>query len=347
MRVAAVIATKNGAATIASTVASVIDQCDVFVVSDGSTDNTGAVAREAGAEILALHVNVGKPAAIYKTVHHFGIFDNYDLVTILDDDTIVEPNFVAECVAAFDDDVVIVCGQTKSITAGVENNPLVQHRAYSYWWNQITLRQGQSAMNVMTCISGSNSMFRCTTFSVILKEKTPYIVDDTAFLLDAQRMFHDKHPVSGKTKYAPKAIANIQEPTTVSSRYKQELRWMYGTFQGIIGHKVGRRRTWFDFWYVMLMIDWLTYIVGPVILLALWLNFFSWWGVVIYFAGYTIRPLVGAIALRQWRILAFTPVFIVIDFVTRYLFIHALVKAIRKPTVESCVWDSPARQAVC
>jgi hypothetical protein len=34
-----------------------------------------------------------------------------------------------------------------------------------------------------------------------------------------------------------------------------------------------------------------------------------------------------------------------LDFVYRVIFIHAAIKAIRQPRVESCTWSSPKRYA--
>ena len=41
-----------------------IDNIEVLVVDDGSTDNTAAVAREAGASVISLHVNMGLGVAM-------------------------------------------------------------------------------------------------------------------------------------------------------------------------------------------------------------------------------------------------------------------------------------------
>jgi hypothetical protein len=55
----------------------------------------------------------------------------------------------------------------------------------------------------------------------------------------------------------------------VRSWYRQNLRWMCGTFQGIRGHN-GRRATLFDLTYVGLWIDWvLPTLVTPIILALL------------------------------------------------------------------------------
>src|SRR5437868_3502879 len=67
------IASRNGGAQLASTAGAARAQCPVFVVSDGSTDDTAALARAAGAEVLELTENIGKPAAITRALRHFDI----------------------------------------------------------------------------------------------------------------------------------------------------------------------------------------------------------------------------------------------------------------------------------
>ena len=90
-RVAVVIASKDGEATIGDTVRSAAAQAAVFVVSDGSSDRTALVAEQAGAVVLALTENIGKPAAIYRVITEFALTARFDALAILDDDTVVAP----------------------------------------------------------------------------------------------------------------------------------------------------------------------------------------------------------------------------------------------------------------
>jgi glycosyltransferase involved in cell wall biosynthesis len=73
--VAVLIATKDGANTIAETIASAraAEGIDVYVVSDGSTDDTAATARAAGATVLELEENIGKPGAVFRGLFDFGL----------------------------------------------------------------------------------------------------------------------------------------------------------------------------------------------------------------------------------------------------------------------------------
>ncbi len=339
-----VVATLNGAATIAATVAACARQADTFVVSDGSTDDTVGVARAAGAaDALQLPENVGKPAAIYELVQQLHLLDRYELICIVDDDTIVGPDFVVETSAAFKPGVAVVCAKTASTWGRAQRwNPIVATRAFGYWKYQTFVRRGQSALGVMNCISGSNSVYTSTFLREVLRPDTPYVVDDTYWVLEAHRR------KLGRVVYCETAAAHIQEPTTVHSWYKQNLRWLWGTFQGILGHKVGRRATRFDVAYLGMMLDWLIYaLITPVLLGVVVATNYDAPGRLahvglLYVAGYAVWCAIGAIALRKWRLFVLFPAVVVLDWIARVNLIHAAIKAVRQPTAE-CRWESPAR----
>jgi cellulose synthase/poly-beta-1,6-N-acetylglucosamine synthase-like glycosyltransferase len=341
-----VIATLNGAASIVTTVAACTRQADTFVVSDGSTDDTVGHARAAGAtSAIQLPANVGKPAAIYELVQRLRLLDRYDLVCIVDDDTVVDDDFVAQTSVAFKPGVAVVCAKTASDWTRAQRwNPIVGMRAFGYWKYQAFVRRGQSALGVMNCISGSNSVYTSAFLREVLRPDTPYVVDDTYWVLEAHRRN------LGRVVYCPTTTAHIQEPTTIRSWYEQNLRWMWGTFQGIIGHRVGRRATRFDLAYVGLIFDWLLYtLITPAILAFLVVTNHDDPArlghiALVYAIGYAVWALIGAIALRNWRLFALWPALLVIDWISRVNLVHAAIKAVREPTAE-CRWESPARYA--
>jgi cellulose synthase/poly-beta-1,6-N-acetylglucosamine synthase-like glycosyltransferase len=191
----------------------------------------------------------------------------------------------------------------------------------------------------MNCISGSNSVYRTELLDQVLTTPPPYIVDDTYWVLETHRR------KLGKIVYAPKARAYLQDPTNFRDWYKQNLRWLWGTFQGVIGHKVGRTWSRFDIAYVTLMCHWAMYILSaPVfvaILIVVAVN--APLVLVTYLGGYGAWVVAAAVQLRRPRLALFIPAIVVADLIYRVVFVHALVKAIRQPTVEACVWDSPMR----
>jgi poly-beta-1,6-N-acetyl-D-glucosamine synthase len=291
--------------------------------------------------VLELPANVGKPAAIYRAVKTLRLTERYDALAILDDDTVVAPDFVEQAARALAPGVAIVVGRT--ITRWPHQrrwNVWLGSRAYGYWRYQITVRRGQSALNVLTCISGSNSVYRSSLLDQVLVEATPYIVDDTYWTLETHRR------KLGRIVYAPAAHAYIQDPTSFRAWYKQNLRWLWGTFQGVRGHRCGRQRSWFDAAYLLLMLDWLLYVLGGGAALGLAAAGIVWsplWLLVGVPAGYFAWTIPAALCTRKWRLVVMTPAFIVVDWLYRIIFVHALYKTIRQPVVDSCRWESPAR----
>lgn len=339
--VAVVIATHNGSGTVSETIRSVSGQADVYVVSDGSTDTTAETARAAGAVVLELAENRGKPAAIYRAVRELRLTERYDAIAILDDDTVVAPDFVRRAVHALRPGVAIVVGRTITRWDAARRwNVWLGCRAYAYWRYQATIRRGQSALNALNCISGSNSLYRSTLLDQVLVESTPYIVDDTFWTLETHRRG------LGRIVYAPDAHAWICDPLDFRSWYRQNLRWLWGTFQGVRGHRIGTRATAFDALYVLMILDWILYLVGPPLLIGLivWQRWFSPVRVAESYAlGFFVWTAVGAAALRRWQLVLMAPAIVVIDWIYRFAFAHALVLAIRRPRVETCRWESPAR----
>jgi cellulose synthase/poly-beta-1,6-N-acetylglucosamine synthase-like glycosyltransferase len=346
-RVAILIACFRGAGTIGETVrAARRTGCDVFVVDDGSkqkdpADQTAFNARAAGATVLELPANGGKPKALYRAFHQLDLGARYDAVAILDDDVLIERHFIERSLEKMEDpSVAIAVG--KNITWWPEEhrwNVWLAKRAFAYWNYQLTIRHIQSLFGVMNCISGSNSVYRSRLLEQVLVEKTPYIVDDTYWVLETQRRN------LGKVVYAPRARAHLQDPTNFNDWYKQNLRWLWGTFQGIIGHRVGHQATKFDLAYVLLIAHWSLYILSTpltiVVVIAIAINAPIF--LTIFFAGYSFWVVAASIGLRQPRLLLFILPIMAVDIVYRFLFVHAFIKALRQPTVDNCVWESPAR----
>lgn len=335
------IASRNGAPHLGAVVATAAQQAPTYVVSDASTDETPEVARRAGARVLELADNLGKPAALNVALRHFGLVERYDTVVVIDDDTTLRPGFVEQCLRRMRGGVAIVVGSTTSDWRHAQRwNPWIASRAFGYWRYQLFVRRGQSAFNVMNCISGSNSMYRSGLLAELTSQPTPYIVDDTYWTLETHRRR------LGRIVYAPGAVAAVQDPADLRSWYRQNLRWLWGTMQGIHGHRVGRTRSWFDVAYLGLILDWLLYVLlWPALLLislrATDLNLAGSLG--LYAVGYLAWAAAGAIALRRWRLIVLTPLIIVIDWIYRAIYVHAFIKTIRQPRVEHCVWDSPTR----
>lgn len=336
------IASKDGEATIGRTIEHCASQADVYVVSDGSTDGTVTEAKRCGATVMNLSENIGKPNALREAYFGFKLGERYGAILILDDDTRLDSHFMSEAMTLMRPGVAVVCGETRSDWLhDLRWNSLVGARALAYWRYGLFLKQGQNVINSITVIPGSNSVFRTEVMSELLCRDVRYIVDDTQWLLDIQT------EKLGRVVYTRYARAYVQDPTTLRDWYKQTLRWLHGSMQGIRGHRIGRTWSWFSVTYSALILDWALYVLAWPLLLT-WLFWKGWatdrldFVLVVYIGGYIVWAAIGGIAVHNWRLPLMVPTLIFMDWAQRVVFVHAFCRTSRAPTSE-CKWVSPDR----
>jgi poly-beta-1,6-N-acetyl-D-glucosamine synthase len=355
-RVAVLIACKNGVATIANAVRSATEQADVYVVSDGSDDATAEVAEGAGATVLERERSGGKPDALRAGNDAFELASSYDYIAILDDDTILEPGYVHKLTAKMDADATIAAasGRIDSVWDHARRwNALIAMRAFMYWSYQTTIKRGQNALRVVNVICGANTAFRADVFSQLIDEDAPYAIDDMYWLAEIVRR------KLGRVAFVHDARSWTIDPHRLRDWYKQTVRWSWGQFQSVRGHRLGvpiqrnpgRRHgwgfSWFDAAYLALLIDWLAYALEPLVIvpLAWWLGrwFDPLWFLAFYLGTSIVWISVAACALRKPRLVALAPAILALDLLYRLTMLHAVVKTIHRPRIEICRWDSPER----
>ena len=341
---AVLIACKDGHATIANAVRSAAVQADVYVVSDGSTDGTSAAAIEAGAALLWREDAGGKPNALREGTGVFELADKYRYIAVLDDDTTLEPDYLAKVIARLesDDRIAAASGRIGSIWDHKRRwNPFVAMRAFMYWAYQSGVKRGQDALRLVNVICGANTVFRAEVFAELLASDAPYAIDDMYWLAEIVRRN------LGRVAYVHDAYSWTIDPHTFRDWYRQTVRWSWGQFQSIRGHRLGFRCSWFDLGYLGLMLDWIPYMLEPFAIVPLAYFLRSWvdpfWFGVFYVGTWGAWVLAAALALKKWRLVALLPALLVLDLVYRMTMLHALVKAIVEPTIETCKWESPTR----
>jgi poly-beta-1,6-N-acetyl-D-glucosamine synthase len=353
-RVAVLIACKNGEATIGNAVRSAAGQADVYVVSDGSTDGTVREAQLAGARVLIRRASGGKPAALRAGNAHFDLAGRYEYVAVLDDDTVLAADYMEQVVAKLDGDegVAAASGRIDSIWEHRHRwNPLIAMRAFMYWSYQTTIKRGQNALRVVNVICGANTVFRVRIFDALIAHDAPYAIDDMYWLAEIARKR------MGRVAYVHHARSWTIDPHRIGDWYRQTLRWCWGQFQSIRGHRLGVpvrrggalgvRFSWFDTAYFLLLIDWLGYALEPALIVPVAYFFKGWidpiWFPVLYVATSGAWIVVAAAALRKPRLVVLLPAILILDLVYRVAMLHAVVKTALRPRIETCRWDSPAR----
>jgi poly-beta-1,6-N-acetyl-D-glucosamine synthase len=355
-RTAVLIACKNGEATIAGVVGSAIEQADVYVVSDGSTDATASEAARAGAQVLEREVSGGKPNALRAGNEVFRLAERYDHVAVLDDDTTIAPDYFERITRTMDADPGIAVASGRIVSVWPESrrwNVFVAMRAFMYWSYQATIKRGQNVLRVVNVICGANSVFRADVFALLIEQDAPYAIDDMYWLAEIVRRR------LGRVAYVHDAHSWTIDPHTFRDWYRQTVRWSWGQFQSVRGHRLGlpiqadrRRRfgvrfSWFDLAYLALLLDWVPYMLEPfaivplVLFLGAWIN--PLWVAAFYLGSSLAWITIGAAVMRKPRLVLLAPALVALDLVYRVTMLHATVKAIRQPRVAHCKWDSPTR----
>jgi cellulose synthase/poly-beta-1,6-N-acetylglucosamine synthase-like glycosyltransferase len=356
---AVLIACKNGEATIGNTVRSAVAQADVYVVSDGSTDRTCEVAQAMGARVLHCPVSRGKPVALRAGNARYALATHYRRVAVLDDDTTIEPHYVARLEAKMDADprIAAASGRIDSLWDYTRRwNPFIAMRAFTYWSYQVTVKRGQNALRVVNVICGANTLFRADVFAQLIREDVPYAVDDMYWVAEITRR------KLGRVEYVHAARSWTIDPHMFRDWYRQTVRWSWAQFQSIRGHRLGRplernpgrlfgvRVSWFDVAYLALIVDWIPYMLEPFLIPPAAFFLRSWidpiWFAAYYFGSSAAWIAVAAIALRKPRLVVLSPFLIVLDLVYRACMLHAFVKTLITPRIETCAWVSPTRFAL-
>jgi hypothetical protein len=96
---------------------------------------------------------------------------------------------------------------------------------------------------VTNCISGSNSVCRASFLRQGAAARRPYVVDDTYWVLEAQRR------KLGRVVSCPAISASHPRADDRALVAPRQPAVMWRTFQGIHDHNVGRRATLFDLTY--------------------------------------------------------------------------------------------------
>jgi glycosyltransferase involved in cell wall biosynthesis len=153
MRTAALIPAYNEADTIHAVLDGLRDIVDhVLVVDDGSTDGTGRLARERGAEVLVHPANRGKGCAIRSGIAALSSRD-FTHVLLLDGDMQHLPSEAGQLIeAAFATGADLVLGERRFSRAGVPASRYHANRLGSLalsWFVGVPLRDTQCGFRVV------------------------------------------------------------------------------------------------------------------------------------------------------------------------------------------------------
>jgi poly-beta-1,6-N-acetyl-D-glucosamine synthase len=209
---------------------------NIHVVSDGSTDDTPDIARQAGVQVYETKSNVGKAGALREAIEHFRLIDRYPVVLLLDADTRVDPDYFVQALPQFDSpDVVAVAGCVRTARdrrLSLAGNVLVGHRQRIYTIGQRALKFGQTYLraNATHIVPGFASMYRTSVLPDMDMNPPGLVIEDfnMTFEVYQKRL--------GKVAFTLGAVAETQDPDTLRDYVKQTRRWAVGLWQTVRRH---------------------------------------------------------------------------------------------------------------
>ncbi|WP_438296783.1 bifunctional polysaccharide deacetylase/glycosyltransferase family 2 protein [Streptomyces sp. HUAS TT7] len=199
---------------------------EVIVIDDGSSDGTADIVEALGYPNVRVvrQANAGKPAALNNGIAHA----RYELVVMMDGDTVFEPSTVRELVQPFGNlRVGAVAGNAK-----VGNRDSLigawQHIEYVMGFNLD--RRMYDLMGIMPTIPGAVGAFRRQALERVGGMSEDTLAEDTDITMAI-------HRDGWKVVYSENARAWTEAPESVQQLWSQRYRWSYGTMQAIWKHR--------------------------------------------------------------------------------------------------------------
>lgn len=222
----------NEGTTVIKTIFSILkldypkDKLSVFIVDDGSTDDTWKVVQrfKNNKQIkLFQKENGGKHTAL----NHALQFIESDLVGCLDADSYVHPQALRRIVAKFEDKEIMAVTPSVKVFEPKGILGLVQKAEYMFG---IFLRLIFSHLNAIYITPGPFSIFRTSVFKTIGNYRHAHNTEDMEIAMRMQKN-------NMKIGNAPNAFIYTVTPTTLYKLYKQRLRWVYGFIKNAIDYR--------------------------------------------------------------------------------------------------------------
>ncbi|MBI4948508.1 glycosyltransferase [Candidatus Berkelbacteria bacterium] len=309
---------------------SVIKIENIFVVSDGSTDNTAQVVKSEKVAILALKKNIGKAKAIERLLEKYQLRERYRYIFFCDADSILSDNFLRAIKPHLNRKNACVVGRVASRRYGF----ISAFRVFEYGFAHFIYKQAQAYIKAVTVAPGCSSIYR----SEVLKKldfNNGTLTED----YDLTIQIHKKS--LGEIKYIHNAVVFTQDPGTLKDYWKQIQRWQIGYWQNFILHKLWQPKKMMNLETILLLID---SILGIGFLAFVIVTITTRYPFLISaYVFYTCTALVTIILLKQFWAIKYVPLFFSYYFVNLASFVVAFYKALFSKKTHS--WNKVERFA--
>jgi cellulose synthase/poly-beta-1,6-N-acetylglucosamine synthase-like glycosyltransferase len=209
------------------------ERFDVHVVADNCTDRTASIVRESGWTVHERDdpTNAGKGPALNWLFDRVDATAEFDVVVVVDADTIVDPDFLSGLDAAFAHGARAVQGRYGVLAP--ESTPAVALRAAALAARHHLRPLGRTRLGASCGLYGNGMAFE----RELLRHRrwSGHLVEDHEFQLD---LLADGILVA----YAPGAKLEAEMPSTLDRSEAQHQRWELGRLQMLRRHAAGLAR---------------------------------------------------------------------------------------------------------
>src|SRR6266550_858595 len=213
---------------VASLRASAYPNLEIIVIDDGSTDGTAAAARQAagddGRVTVLQKANGGKASAL----NHGFSATRAEVIVVVDADSIVERDAIAELVKPLADARVGAVAGNVKVGNRWSALGVFQHLEYVMGINLD--RRFFDEIDAISVVPGALGSFRREAIEAVGGFPTDTLAEDADLTVAiGERGLHVRH--------APYAHAWTEVPTAIGALRRQRYRWAYGTLQVLWKHR--------------------------------------------------------------------------------------------------------------
>jgi len=309
----------------------VFDPCDIYVVSDGSTDNTASLASLEGVNVLNLKKNRGKALAQEKVIKCKKLTKRYKYVLFSDADSQIDANFLIAAKVHLSKNPALIVGTVKAHRKGF----ISAFRTFEYGLSHRVYKTAQNFIKTITVAPGCASLYNSQVLEKLnLKSET--LTED----FDLTIQIHKGE--LGDIIYASNAIVTTQDPINLKDYWKQVLRWNIGTWQNYFLHKLYKMNKKFNLELNFLFLDnvmWIVSLVFGILFPAVLLHIVA--GVTITI--YSFALIIALLEKKLWVVpyIPVFPLFFVINIISYFYALFRVIYITKKKKTFS--WNKVSR----
>jgi len=223
----------NEEKTISKTVKSLlsldypIDKIKIFIVDDGSKDNTLNVVSEfknIPNVVILQKINGGKHTAVNLALEK----TDSEFFGCLDSDSIVHPQALKRIMSYFENDEKTMAVAPSIIVYNPEN--VLQYAQSVEYDMSIYTKKMLGFMGGIHVAPGPFSIFRKKVFDELGPYKKAHNTEDQEIALRMQEYGY-------KIDHCPDAYVYTNSPDSIIKLYRQRLRWIYGFIKNLIDYR--------------------------------------------------------------------------------------------------------------